>query len=93
LGLIDIFAFYTALWAIDLEYLIGLLDNNSLTRLATYFPEIVNDEIKKQVNGNRPGIFVCLAQFEKVFFNVLSYSDSLLVKHRQSPVLNYKGSL
>jgi len=93
LGLVDILAIYTALWAIDIEYLIGFLDDTALTRLKENFPELINSEIRSQINGTRPGIIKTLQEFEKLLFNILTYADKVLVQGRQTPRLARKGSI
>lgn len=93
LGLVDILAIYTALWAIDIEYLIGFLDDPALARLEEYFPELVNDDVRSQINGSRPGIVATLQEFEKLLFNILTYADKVLVQTRQTPRLARKGSI
>lgn len=93
LGLVDILAIYTALWSIDIKYLLGFLDNNALSRINDYFPELVNNDVKNQINGNRPSITESLTEFETIFFNILTYSDKLLTQFRQSPLKMKKGSL
>src|SRR5574343_620098 len=52
LGLVDILAIYTSLWSIDIKYLVGMLDNNALSRINEFFPNLINDEIKNQLSGN-----------------------------------------
>jgi hypothetical protein len=85
LGLVDILAIYTALWTIDIEDLIGLLDNNSLARLSYNFPTLVTSEVANQLNSTRRDIFTALTNFEKVLFNILTYADKVLVQIRQGP--------
>jgi len=93
IGIVDILAVYTALYTIDMRYLIGFLDNNSLTRLDENFHELVNNEVFSQLSGNRPTIIECLTEFEKVFFNILAFSDSLMLTSSQTPIKSRKGSI
>ena len=92
LGIVDILAIHTALYTIDMRYLIGFLDAASLLRLKQNFSELVNDEIKSQLSGNRPSIIECLNEFEKVFFNILAFADSLIITSAQTPTKARKGS-
>lgn len=85
LGLIDILAIYTALWTINIEDLIGLLDNESLARLSYNFPNLVTSEVSAQLNRTRKSIFEVLTNFEKVLFNILTYADKVLVQTKQGP--------
>ena len=93
IGIVDILAIYTALYTIDMKYLIGFLDNNSLTRLNENFNELVNDEVKSQLSSPRPKIIDCLSEFEKIFFNILAFADSLIITTSQTPIKARKGSI
>lgn len=92
LGLVDILAVYTALYTIDIRFLIGFLDDNSLTRLDENFHELVSTEVFTQLTGDRPSITECLMEFEKIFFNILAFADSLRVTSNQTPLKARKGS-
>src|SRR5690606_20862599 len=50
LGLIDILAIYTALWAIDLNTLISLLDDDSFDRLYKYNKHLISEEVENRKN-------------------------------------------
>lgn len=91
LGLIDILAIYTALWTINIEDLLGLLDNIAIVRLNEYFPYLSNSNVKTQISQSRPDIFTVLSNFEKVLFNILSYSDKMLTQIRQGPKRGKRG--
>ena len=76
LGLIDVLAIYTALWAIDINTLLGFLDDAAIRRLSEsdlQVPEI-NTKSGEEV----------LADFEKKLFNILSFADTLF-KNRRNP--------
>lgn len=92
LGIIDILAVHTALYTIDMRYLIGFLDDASLLRLKQNFSELATDEVNSQINSARPPIIECLTEFEKVFFNILAFADSLTVMSAQTPIKARKGS-
>lgn len=74
LGLIDILSIYCALWAMDIDDLLGLLDNDALNRLKSNFPELTNISVFNQIS-NRPNIVDTLSHFEKILFNILSFAD------------------
>jgi hypothetical protein len=97
LGLIDILAIYTALWTIDIGDLIGLLDNDSLSRLCDNFSYLapIGSEARNQLNaGNRSqNIFTVLTNLETRIFNILTYADGVLVKTRQGPRRSRKGTV
>lgn len=93
IGIIDILAVYTALYTIDMRYLIGFLDDEALVRLKTNFNELVNDEVNDQLINTRPTIIECLTEFEKIFFNILAFADSLVVTSTQTPIRVRKGSI
>ena len=97
LGLIDILAIYTALWTINIEDLLGLLDNDSLTRLTENFPELAppGSIASSQLSaGNRNNnVFTALTNLETTIFNILTYADSVLEKTRQGPKRARRGNL
>lgn len=95
IGLVDILAIYTALWAIDIRYLIGLLDNESLNRLRTHFPKLINNEVRTQLGPgqNRPSITESLQEFEKKLINILSFADKIFAQNNRSPRLARKGNI
>jgi hypothetical protein len=93
IGIVDILGIYTALYTIDMRFLIGFLDEASLERLNNNFSELVNDEVTNQLKGNRPTIIDCLTEFEKIFFNILAFADSLVTTSSQTPIKARKGSI
>lgn len=76
LGLIDILAIYTALWAIDIETLLGFLDETAFNRLVNNNPELVTDEVRN-LSSSRPSLISTLADFEKTLANILNFADLL----------------
>ncbi len=94
-GLIDILAFYTALWAIDMKDLLGLLDNNSLSRLKENFPALVppGSEAREQLQNANRDIQSVLSNLESKVFNILTYADSVLDKQRSGPRRARKGTV
>lgn len=93
IGIVDILAIYTALYTIDIRYLVGMLDSPSLERLDQNFHELINVEVFAQLTGNRPGILECLKQFEKIFFNILAFADSLIITTARTPIRVRRGSV
>jgi hypothetical protein len=94
LGIIDILAVYTALYTIDMRYLIGFLDQNSLSRLDYNFHELVIEEVQSQLyGGDRPKILDCLKEFERIFFNILAFADGLIISTSQTPTKARKGTV
>jgi len=79
LGLIDILSIYIALWAMDEEAIISLLDNESFGRLERFFPDILigsTAAAARAVNGT-PGVTIveALEKFEKKLKNVFAFVD------------------
>lgn len=89
LGLIDILAIYTALWAIDIKSLIGLLDSDSFDRLTTNNPDL--KAVATQAHGTT--VLSSLQDFEQKLINILSFADSLLIKQLASPLDEPGGSI
>lgn len=82
LGLIDILAIYTALWAIDLDTLLSLLDNNAFERLiASSNSEINlrNSNVNNRIdNGTSFSVFEALQRFEAQVISILAFADKLI---------------
>jgi len=91
IGIVDILSIYTALYTIDMRYLIGFLDDAALERLDQNFSELKDSEVDSQINGNRPSIIDCLTEFERVFFNILSFADSLMITSSRTPIQARRG--
>jgi hypothetical protein len=91
IGLVDILGIYTALYTIDMRYLIGFLDDAALDRLDQNFNELKDSEVDSQLGGNRPSIIDCLTEFERVFFNILSFADSLMITSSRTPIQARRG--
>jgi hypothetical protein len=93
IGLVDILGIYTALYTIDMKYLIGFLDDAALDRLDQNFSELKDNEVNSQLGGNRPSIIDCLTEFERVFFNILSFADSLMITSSRTPIQARRGQI
>lgn len=82
LGLIDILAIYTALWAIDIDVLISMLDDRSFNRMRNF-----NAELRAAADGaNKIGINSAIQAFERQVINILSYADRIFQQKLGSPV-------
>jgi hypothetical protein len=91
LGLVDIFAIYSALWAIDIEDLLGFLDSNSINRLKENFPNLVTSEVESAIN-DPVSIDTALKSFEITLFNILSFADNLFKEENKTPLRNRGGN-
>lgn len=89
LGLIDVLAIYTALWAIDISNLIAFLDDDSFTRLTTNNPDI--SSAAQAAKGT--SILTALGELEHKVINILAFADSLIVQQLQSPLQAAGGSI
>jgi hypothetical protein len=90
LGLIDILAIYTALWAIDIDSLIALLDDNAFQRLYDFNPELRNANVEaRHSSGVSPVKCIdALKNFEINLFNILSFADKIIEIAGSSPSQN-----
>jgi hypothetical protein len=88
LGLIDVLAIYTALWAIDINTLVNFLDQDAFQRLSTYNPDLVNG-----LSDSTIPITKVLSTFETTLSNILSFADKLLENQFSSPFDMDGGSI
>lgn len=87
LGLIDVLAIYTALWAIDIESLLALLDDDSFNRLYDFNPELRSPEVNaRKLNGSSITCLDALKNFEISLYNILSFADHILKQVGESPL-------
>jgi hypothetical protein len=94
LGLIDILSIYTALWAIDIDTLIGFLDDDSFQRMITFNPTFANiSAISSRKNGNKITITTILSKFEDKVSSLLSFADKLIANQLVSPTEIFGGSI
>ncbi len=78
LGLIDVLAIYTALWAIDIEVLISMLDENAFDRLYTYNKDLRSFDVEfRRTNGPQMSVSDAVKAFEKQVINILSYANKI----------------
>lgn len=83
LGLADIIAIYLALWTIDRDTLVGMLDTESFVRL-TQFAELQDPAVKaRQANNNMPtsgnDIVSVMTRFEKQVVQIYAIMDKLML--------------
>lgn len=87
LGLIDVLAIYTALWAIDIDSLLALIDDDSFNRLYDFNPELRSPEVNaRKANGSSITCLDALKNFETNLYNILSFADHVLEQVGKSPL-------
>jgi len=92
LGLIDILSIYTALWAIDLNVLISLLDNSAFERLYEFNPDLRNTQVQIRRDGGPAfGGLDALDRFESQVISILSFAESEFEKQLSNPVVGEGG--
>lgn len=91
LGLIDILAVYTALWTIKIEELLGLLDNDSFTRLYDFNVSLRSDAVMQRKNGTVTSVANALDSLEKKIGNILSFADLTYTRTFTSPAEDEGG--
>lgn len=79
LGLVDILAINTALWAIPIEALISLLDDNAFERLFTFNPELRTREVleRRKLGESTLAGDEALEVLENKIVNLLKFADEL----------------
>lgn len=94
LGLIDVLAIYTTLWSLDLETLIGFLDDDAFDRLYTNNKDFQGIQaVSNRKNGNTVSIETVLTKFQTTLQNILSFSDKLFDTYLQAPYQNVPGDV
>ena len=83
LGLCDIIAVYLALWTIDRESLVNMLDSESFARLSQ-IKELQSEEVKnRQSNNNMPpsgfDIVTVMTKFEQRVSEIYTIMDKLML--------------
>lgn len=77
LGLIDIIAIWIALWSLDINVLLSLIDNESADRLSK-IPELQTSEvIARKQNGPFYNINEALKKLDNRIVSILSYADRI----------------
>ena len=80
LGLIDILSIYTALWAIDLDVLLSLIDIESFQRLTANNTDLINPNVQKRIDNDGESIISLddtMQKFENQIINILDFADRL----------------
>lgn len=85
LGLVDILAIYTALWAIKIEELLGFLDQNSFDRLYNFNTNLRANAVISRKNGEGKSVTESLEALEKKVSNILSFADLSFTRTFTSP--------
>ena len=87
-GLIDILAIYSALYAIDKKDLINLLDDNCFYRLAYFYPEYNSKEVAERKNSGAPtkGIGDVMASLEDKINIALDFAEKCYLYNSLNPV-------
>lgn len=93
LGLLDVLAIYTALWSINIDQLIGFLDDAAFDRLYKYNPELKTPEVEARNGGAKLNGLDVLKAFEVRLFNIFSFVDKLIEQARNSPIENSGGDI
>jgi hypothetical protein len=92
LGLIDILAFHTALWSIDIEALLGFLDNDAFERLYNTKDLGRHPDVVARY-GEAPDIINSLKKFEAQLINVLAFADLEFTKTKTNPRRNQSSNV
>lgn len=85
LGLVDVLAVYTALWAIKIEELLGLLDQDSFDRLYNFNTNLRSSAVTSRKNGGGKSVAESLDALEKKIGNILSFADLSFARTFNSP--------
>jgi hypothetical protein len=93
LGLIDILAIYTALWAMEEEDLIGLLDDRAFNRLATNNKDLITDAVVARQNGLGVNVITALTRLEQLLINIFSFIDKELENKYKNQDESITGTL
>lgn len=85
-GLLDILTVYTALWAVDLDTLISLLDDTAFNNLVTFNPDLIVEPVEtRQLAGPVFTIEQALQSFESQIVNILTFIDRLFENAQGNP--------
>lgn len=85
LGLVDILTIYTALWAIKIEELLGLLDQDAFDRLYNFNIDLRANAVTSRKNGGGTSVTESLNALEKKISNILSFADLSFSRTFNSP--------
>ena len=95
LGLLDILAIYTALWAMDEQALISMLDDQSFNRLRHLFSDLlVGAAANRDASSDfKDPIKTALGKFEKKLVNVLAFIDRQIKRQGVPPGEEASGTI
>lgn len=92
-GLIDILAVYTALWAIDLEVLVNLIDDSAFKRLWDFNKDLRLGPATSRNAGTTIPIEEAMDRFESQILNILAFADKIFEQERAVPDEAEGGSI
>lgn len=93
LGLVDIIALYIALWSVDLNALIALLDEDAFIRMTTFNKGLITPEVQSRLSGTSTvNGKTALTKFEQRVTSILEFSDHLMEQYLLSPNYSELGS-
>jgi hypothetical protein len=93
LGLIDILAIWTALWAIDITALIALLDDSAFSRLYENNSDLRSTEVVARHNGTIMSVIDANKALEDIVSNILKFVDGLIASRVGDQKRKQTGSL
>jgi len=86
LGLIDVLAINTALWAIDIETLLGFLDGEAFDRLYTFNKDLRVPQVNQRKTAKTtPLMSETLQTFEQQVARVLSFAQGEVERNKKNP--------
>jgi hypothetical protein len=93
LGLVDIISIYMALWSVEIDVLLSMLDDAAFARLYDNNPDLRTAEVEgRHSSGAVYNIYEAIEIFDAQVSSILAYTDKLLAS-RLSGVFNYTGSI
>lgn len=79
LGLVDILTVNIALWSVDVDVLLSMLDNTAFNRLYAYNPGLRTSEVEARMeSGPKYDIHEAIKIYDGVVSNILSFVDRIL---------------
>jgi len=84
-GLIDALAVHTALWAVPVDILLGLLDERSFNRLYDFNGDLRSEAVEARKSGSTIPVITCITAVEEMVANILAFVDRLVDQKIGSP--------
>jgi len=82
IGLIDIIAIYCALWAVDIDVLLSLLDDSAFQRLYDNKYLRTGAVTSRHSDGPAFGIFEAITKLEEQIITILDFADRVYDKQK-----------